>query len=114
MFDTTGIDSSMPDALGVDAGAARSYSGCPARTGEEITMTNPTTGRFTWHEMMSTDVSKSVKFYTELFGWRTETMDMGPAGNYTLFLAGDQGVGGCLQGQPGVPSHWLTYVGAQD
>jgi predicted enzyme related to lactoylglutathione lyase len=78
-------------------------------------MTNPSTGRFTWHETMTTDVPASVAFYTSLFGWKTEVMDMGTSGKYTLFLAGDKGVGGCLNnGQPGVPSHWLVYVGSDD
>ena len=77
-------------------------------------MSNPSTGTFTWHETMTTDVSASVAFYTGLFGWRTEVMDMGPGGKYTMFLAGDVGVGGCMQAPPDVPSHWLAYVGSED
>jgi uncharacterized protein len=83
-------------------------------TAREDQMTNPSTGRFTWHEIMTTDVSAAVTFYTSLLGWRTEVMDMGPAGKYTLFLAGQTGVGGCMSAQPGVPSNWLVYVGSDD
>jgi hypothetical protein len=41
-------------------------------------------------------------------------MDMGPAGTYRLFMKGDKGVGGAMTAPPGVPSHWLTYVGTAD
>ena len=77
-------------------------------------MANPSTGRFTWHETMTTDVEKSVQFYTTLFGWKTEVAEMGAAGKYTLFLGTAGPVGGCLKAQPGVPSHWLVYVGSDD
>jgi uncharacterized protein len=78
-------------------------------------MTNPSTGRFTWHENMTNDVPASVRFYTTLFGWKTEVMDMGPAGKYTLFLTdAKKGVGGCMNAKAGVPSHWLAYVGSDD
>lgn len=77
-------------------------------------MANPNTGRFTWHEVMTTDVDAAVKFYGALFGWTTEVMDMGPAGKYTLFMHGKIGVGGAMAGHDGVPSHWLTYVGTED
>ena len=77
-------------------------------------MANPNTGRFTWHEIMSTDIDAAVKFYNGLFGWTTEEMDMGPAGKYRLFMHGEIGVGGGMAAQEGVPSHWLTYVGTED
>ena len=37
------------------------------------------TSRFVWHELMTKDVAKAVAFYTRLFGWKAETMDMGTA-----------------------------------
>jgi len=78
-------------------------------------MANPMQGRFTWHELMTTDMKAAVKFYTSLFGWTSEEMDMGPGGKYTLLKQGDKQVAGAMAAQqPGVPSSWLTYVGVDD
>ncbi len=77
-------------------------------------MANPNTGLFTWHEIMSTDMAAAKSFYSELFGWRTQEMDMGPAGKYTIFMNGEIGVGGGMASPPGQPSYWLTYVGTED
>jgi predicted enzyme related to lactoylglutathione lyase len=68
------------------------------------------TGKFVWHEILSTNTKASVKFYTELFGWTTAEMDMGPMGTYTLFKRGEDQVGGCMQAQGGAPTHWLAYA----
>lgn len=77
-------------------------------------MQNPNTGRFTWHELMTTDPAKAKAFYTALFGWRAQDMDMGPEGTYTMLFAGEVPVGGAAKAQPGMPSAWLTYVGTDD
>lgn len=77
-------------------------------------MANPNTGRFNWHELMMTDADVSVKFYTQLFGWTVQEMDMGPAGKYRLFNAGGVPVGGAIVASPGVPSNWLVYVAIED
>jgi predicted enzyme related to lactoylglutathione lyase len=73
-------------------------------------MANPNTGRFSWHELMSTNVEQAAKFYTSLFGWTVQEMPMGPMGTYRIFLQGDTRVGGAMATPPGVPSNWLTYV----
>ena len=51
-------------------------------------------------------------FYTKLFGWTTKDWDMGPAGIYKMFYAGEQALGGIapLGGEQPVPSHWVCYV----
>jgi predicted enzyme related to lactoylglutathione lyase len=56
------------------------------------------------------------KFYVDTFGWDTETIDMPPAGTYTLFrhagAAKGDNVGGMLPMPPGMPnasSHWVPY-----
>ncbi len=73
-------------------------------------MKNPNLGRFTWHELMTTDVAAAVPFYTALFGWRPQEMDMGPEGKYTMLFQGEIPVGGAATAQPGMPSAWLSYV----
>jgi predicted enzyme related to lactoylglutathione lyase len=78
-------------------------------------MANPNTGKFTWHELMLKDEEKPVKFYTELFGWTVDSMDMGPAGTYRMFKKGDKTVAGSMKlPMADVPSHWLTYVAVED
>lgn len=71
----------------------------------------PTAGRFVWHDLMTTDLPASVKFYTELFEWSTEEGDMGAMGKYTLIKAGDATIGGFvpLDKNQEVPPHWVGY-----
>jgi predicted enzyme related to lactoylglutathione lyase len=77
-------------------------------------MANPNDGRFTWHELMTTDAAKAATFYGALLGWKVEEVPMGPMGTYRLFLQGDQRVGGAMAAPPGTPSNWLAYVGADN
>ena len=77
-------------------------------------MANPNTGRFTWHELMTTDPAKAVKFYEALLGWKTQEVPMGQMGTYRLFLNADKQVAGAMPAQAGVPSHWLVYVGSEN
>jgi predicted enzyme related to lactoylglutathione lyase len=77
-------------------------------------MANPNAGRFTWHELMTTDGAAAAKFYEALLGWKVQEMPMGAMGTYRLFMQGDQRVAGSMSGPPGVPSNWLVYVGSED
>src|SRR5262245_5151895 len=77
-------------------------------------MNNPNTGRFMWHELMTTDPAAAAKFYGELLGWTVQEVPMGPAGTYRLFSHGGKQVSGCIEARPGVPSNWLVYVAADD
>lgn len=77
-------------------------------------MANPNAGRFSWHELMTTDAAGAAKFYAALFGWQVQEVDMGPMGTYRLFLAAGKQVGGAMAAPPNVPSHWLTYVTTDD
>lgn len=81
-------------------------------------MKPPAPGTFCWNEVMTRDVEACVGFYTQLLGWTTEKVDMGPAGTYTLFKNGECQVGGCM-GMDGpqfenVPPHWLSYIAVDD
>ena len=49
--------------------------------------------RFVWRELMTGDVGKAVQFYTRLFNWKAEEMDMGTM-KYTIMKHGDKQVGG--------------------
>ncbi|MDA1266652.1 MAG: VOC family protein [Planctomycetota bacterium] len=76
-----------------------------------------TTGRFVWHDLMSTDPTTSKAFYAGLFGWRVETLAM-PLGPYDMLHVGERPIGGIVplgpDDAPGVPSHWISYVEVED
>ena len=59
-------------------------------------MTNPNTGRFTWHELMTTDPTAAARFYAEVLGWSVQEIDMGPMGVYRIFKNAGKDVGGCM------------------
>lgn len=78
-------------------------------------------GALCWSELYSTNVDAAGKFYVSTFGWKTDSMDMGPMGTYTLFqdpLKGkEENIGGMMNMPPnmkGVPSHWLSYFEVAD
>jgi len=75
-------------------------------------------GTMCWNELMTTDTEKAKSFYSGLFGWEPEAMDMGDMGEYTIFnRSGGQGVAGMMAIQPEmgpIPAHWLVYFAAAD
>jgi predicted enzyme related to lactoylglutathione lyase len=70
-------------------------------------------GTIAWNELITAD-SSAVAFYEQVLGLTTAVMDMG-AGQYTLFQAGGEQVGGTVAPQmPGVPNHWHVYFAVAD
>jgi uncharacterized protein len=70
-------------------------------------------GTVTWNELVTSDHS-ATKFYEQVLGMTTSTMDMGQ-GEYTLFNVGGQMVGGSTPPQmEGVPNHWYVYFAVED
>jgi predicted enzyme related to lactoylglutathione lyase len=72
-------------------------------------MANP----FVHLELNTPDLSKAKEFYTALFDWKFEDMDMGPGGIYSTFKP-DTGPGGGMMTVPGGNQGWLAYVGVED
>jgi uncharacterized protein len=74
-------------------------------------------GRFSWHELMTTDWPKAFDFYRNLFGWeKTGEMDMGGGNMYFMYGKGKP-FGGMFNRMPemaGVPPFWLCYVHVKD
>ena len=73
-------------------------------------------GAFSWFELMTTDVDAAKKFYSELFGWKTEDMNMGDM-NYTVVKVGEEGIGGIMATPSqveGTPPNWGAYVTVDD
>ena len=74
-------------------------------------MANP----FVHVELNTTDVEKAKSFYSQMFDWKMEDMQMGPSDTYTVIKAGEGTGGGLLKNpMPGVPSFWLAYVLVDD
>jgi predicted enzyme related to lactoylglutathione lyase len=66
-------------------------------------------------ELSSNDLPAAKTFYSKLFDWRLEDMDMGPGGTYTMINVGDGTGGGMMKNMiPGSPSFWLAYVLVDD
>jgi predicted enzyme related to lactoylglutathione lyase len=71
-------------------------------------------GVFLWNELVTSDAWAAKSFYTSVFGWTTEDMEMGKAGVYTLFNKADgENAAGAMQ-RPDVPSAWYPYLAADD
>ncbi len=74
-------------------------------------------GALTWNELSTRDIPAATAFYAEVFGWSSETTDMGPM-TYTMWRLDGQEIGGMMD-MPAevpaeVPSHWLAYFGTAD
>jgi predicted enzyme related to lactoylglutathione lyase len=75
-----------------------------------------TPGAFSWCELMTTDPAAATAFYSKLFGWQTEAMNMGMP--YTVVKVGDSAIGGMMGMPPGAPAGmpptWVPYVTVKD
>jgi predicted enzyme related to lactoylglutathione lyase len=78
----------------------------------------PVIGRFSWHELMTTDWKKAFDFYGPLFDWeKTGEMDMGGGNMYFMFGKGDKMYGGMFDITPdmaGMHPFWLNYINVKD
>lgn len=69
-----------------------------------------------WNELMTRDTQQAAEFYTQLFGWAKQELDMGGT-PYTMFLQDGAPVGGMLNHPPGMeqaPPHWMLYLSVGD
>lgn len=74
-------------------------------------MANP----FVHIELNTSDVAKAKKFYSGLFKWKLEDMNMGPDMSYTTIQVGEGTGGGMMKHpMPGAPSLWIPYVTVDD
>lgn len=69
-------------------------------------------GRFSWNELMTTDVEGATTFYGRLFGWQYEAFPMNDM-TYHVIRAGNEEAGGIMSIPPqaeGHPPAWGIYV----
>lgn len=73
-----------------------------------------TSGKFVWHDLMSSDVHQSIRFYGELFNWKIERDEKGP---YHVILHDGKDIGGMLPLSKDMGpqrSHWIGYIAVDD
>jgi uncharacterized protein len=75
-------------------------------------------GRFSWHELMTTDYEKAAKFYNALFGWsKISEMDMGGGQMYYIYGQNGKMYGGMFTTpaeMAGMHPFWLVYIHVKD
>ena len=72
-------------------------------------------GSLTWTESVQKDVAKGRTFYSELFGWDYDSMDMGDGKTYSVCTLGEDRVAGLMEPLgPDMPSFWLIYFETAD
>ena len=75
-------------------------------------------GRFSWHELMTTDRVAAFAFYSALFGWRINgEMDMGGGEMYSMYGHGEKMYGGMFNAtgdMAGMRPFWLVYIHVKD
>lgn len=74
---------------------------------------------WSWNELLTRDVEAAKSFYSQVFGWTYEGMDMGPMGTYNVVEGGENnGLGGLMAMPPDmpdqVPNHWGVYFTVSD
>ena len=69
-----------------------------------------------WNELTTTNAETGIKFYTELFGWTTESWNMGNF-TYTILKNDDVAIAGLMPHPPemaGAPTSWTPYFAVAD
>jgi hypothetical protein len=73
-------------------------------------MANP----FVHIELHTGDLAKAKAFYSSLLDWNLQDLPMpGGEGSYTMIDVGE-GTGGGMMSDPGIPPHWMAYIGVDD
>jgi predicted enzyme related to lactoylglutathione lyase len=79
-------------------------------------MSTATAGSFIWFDLLTTDPSAAISFYTHVIGWKTQAM---AGSTYTMFLdeagplAGTESLPEAAK-QMGAPPHWTANVQVAD
>ncbi len=72
-------------------------------------------GDWHWNELMTPDETRALAFYTGVFGYTTQSMDMGEQGQYHLLQADGVMRGGLMRSpMPDAPPMWMPYVAVAD
>ena len=72
----------------------------------------PSSGDFSWHELVTSDFKTAFDFYRPLFQWeKIGEYDMDEMGTYFMFGQHGQTYGGIFNRAPDMPPpSWLSYI----
>lgn len=69
-------------------------------------------GRFVWHDLMTSNVDRALRYYADLLGW---TYTDFPGMDYKMIQAAGTDWGGFVNpGHDDRPSHWVSHVTVED
>jgi len=75
-------------------------------------------GKFYWNELMTRDVERAKKFYSDALGWSFEAMPTDGGTTYWLAKMDGETVGGLFDisgpEYKGVPESWMPYIAVDD
>jgi predicted enzyme related to lactoylglutathione lyase len=76
-------------------------------------------GEFGWNELLTTDKKAALRFYGELFGWKTiREVELGKGmGTYLVYGLGDKVLGGMFdktKDMQAMPTGWTYYARVSD
>jgi predicted enzyme related to lactoylglutathione lyase len=76
----------------------------------------PLPGKFVWFELATKDAKKAQAFYSELFGWKTQSVPMGTYAYDMICLTDslDSMIGGYRPKDDARPSYWISYVSVEN
>ena len=108
----TGRFAVVQDPQGAVFGIYRSSNKSIAWDGKNVV------GRFSWHELMTTDHETAAKFYNALFNWsQISEMDMGGGQMYSMYGQNGTMYGGMFSMNEqwgGMHPFWLVYIHVKD
>lgn len=71
-----------------------------------------------WHELSTRDYDETIKFYQDVFGWKTEVMSDSDDFRYTTLGSGNDALAGVYDAAAvlpqGAPASWQVYLGIDD
>ena len=73
----------------------------------------PWTGRFVWHDLMTTDAATAQAFYGSLFDWQIQGVPM-QGFTYRMITVGPGPIGGIVEEKNIPMSHWMPYLAVAD
>ena len=74
-------------------------------------------GTMNWAEVQTRDAAAAQRFYQQVFGYETETMEMGEAAGYVLLKLNGEPIAGLIEIGPDwgdVPSNWSVVFEVED
>lgn len=73
---------------------------------------------FVWNELVTRDQAVCGEFYSQLLGWSSREVDMGPLGIYTVFQRDGEDVAGMMdpvtEYSKDRPPFWSAYIAVED